>query len=46
MKKIYSQPELNLLVLTEDIVTASGGTTYTFTPEDFGDGNATDSWVW
>ena len=44
MKKVYSQPELNLLVLTEDIVTASGGTTYTF--EDFtSNGNSVD-WGW
>lgn len=46
MKKIYFQPELELLVLTEDVVSTSGGTKYSFDPDDFGAGNATDSWVW
>lgn len=39
MKKIYSQPELNLLVLTEDIVSTSG---YTFA--GFSGGDLTENW--
>ena len=33
MKK-YSQPELEVLVLTEDIVSTSGGKNYSFGEED------------
>ena len=45
MKKIYSQPELELFVLTEDIVSTSG--TYTFTDEgDFSTNGNIQNWGW
>ena len=45
MKKIYSQPELELLVLTEDIVSTSE--TYTFTSEgDFSSNDKIVNWGW
>ena len=44
MKKIYSQPELELLVLTEDIVSTSGGTTHTF--NGFTSNGESVDWGW
>lgn len=45
MKKIYSQPELELLVLTEDIVSTSGVTKqHTF--EGFTSNAESVDWVW
>ena len=47
MKKIYSQPELELLRLTEDVVSTSG--TYTFKFTDAGEFTESDNlptWDW
>ena len=42
MKK-YSQPELELLVLTEDVVSTSGGTNYSF-GDDLNSDDGVISW--
>ena len=45
MKKIYSQPELELLVLTEDIVSTSGTHSYNGFGDDV-DESKIQNWGW
>lgn len=45
MKKVYSKPELELVTMEEDVITASG-TKYTFDGGNFfTDGNG-ETWNW
>jgi len=44
MKKIYCQPEWELLVVQEDVLTASGD--YDFDPDGFLEKDSVDNWEW
>lgn len=45
MKKVYSKPELELVTMEEDVITASG-TTYAFDGENFFDDGNGENWNW